>query len=525
MMEKKIIGALPIGATLQDGTYTIDSVLGQGATGITYLASMQQRLTGNLSEFSEKVQVAIKEFYFKEECRREGTTQNVVIANTNYDAKVAQFKKSFIKEAKRIAGLSHPNIVHVLGIFEENNTVYYVMQYIRGGSLKDYIDAHGAVPSYKAVKYALQVASALDYMHKKNMCHYDLKPGNIMLSSDDNAMLIDFGIAKNYDNSGQETSTTPPGLTKGYAPLEQYTSVTEFSPLIDVYSLGATLYAMLTGHTPPEPMKWVGGNFTECPSGISESLWTIVKKAMAVASKDRPTMEQLHQMLEAPEEPVDLEDGDETVYGDDIKIDINNNNETIYDNTIGTATAVNNTKTEPLQEVQTNLFSETKESNNNKLFYILLVVLALVACVGGYWYVSGQSSDTGVPTNVVNDPVVATTIYDSQGQPIMTFSGQVVQGQPQGNGILTYLNDKVKERYEGNITDGLRDDSTAVLFFKNGDVFRGAFEKDHFTIGAYYVKESGEYFQGKFKNDQPWNGVWYDAQHNVISRVDNGVEK
>ena len=236
-------------------------------------------------------------------------------------------------------------------------------------------------------------------------------------------------------------------------------------------------------------------------------------------------MEQLHQMLEAPEEPVDLEDGDETVYGDDIKIDINNNNETIYDNTIATATVVSNTKTEPQQEVQTDLFSETKESNNNKLFYILLVVLALVACVGGYWYVSGHSSGSEDQTNEVKDSVEVTTIYDSQGQPIMTFSGQVVQGQPQGNGVLTYLTDKVKDRYEGVIKDGLREDSAAVLYFKNGDVFRGAFEQDHFVIGAYYVKETGEYFQGKFKNDQPWNGVWYDAQHNVISRVDNGVEK
>ena len=523
MMEKKIIGALPIGATLQDGTYTIDSVLGQGATGITYLASMQQRLTGNLSEFSEKVQVAIKEFYFKEECRREGTTQNVVIANTNYDAKVAQFKKSFIKEAKRIAGLSHPNIVHVLGIFEENNTVYYVMQYIRGGSLKDYIDAHGAVPSYKAVKYALQVASALDYMHKKNMCHYDLKPGNIMLSSDDNAMLIDFGIAKNYDNSGQETSTTPPGLTKGYAPLEQYTSVTEFSPLIDVYSLGATLYAMLTGHTPPEPMKWIGGNFTECPAGVSASLWNIVRTAMAVASKDRPTMEQLHQLLLAPDEPVAMAGEEETVYGEDLKEDVPNNSETIYDNTVGQQQSHNQVSVDAPQEISI-ASMEDEEPKSNKLFYVLLVVIALLACIGGYWLMSGRSAES-TASDDGQDTLQVTTIYDSHGQPIMTFSGTVSHGQPQGNGVLTYLTDNVKDRYEGVIKDGLREDSTAVLFFKNGDVFRGAFEKDHFTIGAYYVKESGEYFQGKFKNDQPWNGVWYDAQHNVISRVDNGVEK
>lgn len=251
MESRTTIGALTKGTTLQNGKYTIEGVLGQGATGITYLASMHQKLSGNLSAFEEKVHVAIKEFYFKDECQRESTTLNVMIANINNEAKVAQFKNSFIKEAKRIAGLSHPNIVHVLGIFEENATVYYVMQYIRGGSVKEKIDREGPIAPEKVVKYGMQIASALNYMHSKKMCHYDMKPGNIMLSSDDNAQLIDFGIAKNYDSNGQETSTTPPGLTKGFAPLEQYSSVTEFSPLIDVYSLGATIYAMLTGKTPP----------------------------------------------------------------------------------------------------------------------------------------------------------------------------------------------------------------------------------------------------------------------------------
>ena len=308
-------GALLPGTTLQNGKYTIKRVLGQGATGITYLATTEQQLSGNLSGFSEKVQVAIKEFYFKEECQRDAGTQSISIANTNNDAKVEQFKKSFVKEARRIAGLSHPNIVHVLGIFEENNTVYYVMQYIRGGSIKNYIDEHGPVPEKEAVKYALQVSSALQYMHEKKMCHYDLKPGNIMLSEDEDAMLIDFGISKNYDDNGQETSTTPPGLTKGFAPLEQYTSVSEFSPLIDVYSLGATLYAMLTATTPPEPMKWVDGHFTEKPENVSADLWNIVRKAMSLAGRDRPTMAEFHTLLTVYSKsgPARL-NGDETIY-------------------------------------------------------------------------------------------------------------------------------------------------------------------------------------------------------------------
>lgn len=518
-MEKKIIGALPIGTTLQNGTYIIERALGQGATGITYLASMSTQLAGNLSEFSQKVPVAIKEFYFKDECSRESTTQNVVIANTNYDAKVAQFKKSFVKEARRIAKLSHQNIVHVLSIFDENGTVYYVMQYFNGGSIKDLIDEKGALPVDKAVKYATQAASALNYMHDKNMCHYDMKPGNIMLSDDDNARLIDFGIAKNYDNNGQETSTTPPGLTKGFAPIEQYTSVTEFSPKIDVYSLGATLFAMLTGQTPLEPMNWYAKGFPAKPENVPEKLWNIVKCAMSFGSKERPSMEELKIMLEDfTRNPVEVITSpslfEETVYEDPTK-----------PKTIGGGSPAGNPeKPEPPKNNPQKEKKNIRVNDNKKqyLFYALVLLIGLLAGIGGFWLMSERSTST---EPAVSDSTAISTIYDNKGEAVMTFTGEVSNGQPHGTGTLTYMNDKVKERYEGNLENGLREDSTAALFFKNGDIYRGGFEKDHFTSGTYYVNESGEYFQGKFKNDQPWNGVWYDEHHNVLSRVEKGVEK
>lgn len=527
-----IVGALLPGTTLQNGKYTIKRILGQGATGITYLATTEQQLSGNLSGFSEKVQVAIKEFYFKEECHRDTYTQNIRIANTNNDAKVEQFKKSFVKEARRIAGLSHPNIVHVLGIFEENNTVYYVMQYIRGGSIKNMIDERGPIPEKDAVKYAIQVSSALQYMHEKRMCHYDLKPGNIMLSEDEDAMLIDFGISKNYDDNGQETSTTPPGLTKGFAPLEQYTSVSEFSPLIDVYSLGATLYAMLTATTPPEPMKWVDGHFTEKPENVSEDLWNIVRKAMSLAGRDRPTMSELHTLLTvySNTEPV-TSGNDDTFYetGSTAGFAGSYSGETIYGDT---------PKKKP-QDVPNSNNKTDKESasvtpdekkNSNTLFYILIAVVALVASFAAFWFFGGGSSvkNDKVETleEVVADSVVeVTTIYDNHGEAVLTFNGEVIDGTPNGYGVLTYLKDKVKKSYEGKMINGLREDSSAVLYYKNGDVYRGAFNKDRFSIGTYYVDESGEYFRGTFKDDKPYNGYWYDAHDYIISRVENGREK
>ena len=543
MTTNNIIGALRPGTKLQNGKYTIRKALGQGATGITYMADVEQRLDGNLSTLTTKVQVAIKEFFFKEECQRESTTCNVLIANTNLTDRVGQFKHSFIKEAKRIAGLSHPNIVHVLSIFEENGTVYYVMQYIRGGSIKDRIDREGTLPEAQAVKYARQVASALEYMHGKRMCHYDLKPGNIMLSEDDDAMLIDFGISKNYDDNGQQTSTTPPGLTKGFAPLEQYTAVSEFSPLIDVYSLGATLYAMLTGTTPPEPMKWISEPFTPKPDGVSEQVWSIVSQAMSVRTQDRPDMTTLHYMLEGVtnESQSAVGGGEETVYVSEMD-DQPGSAETVYEAnpferqhdapkpaTASAASAQNGGGSQPPQDTDTgSSLEDAEEESFVKKYWLYIVAFLVVAglayMIGSGMFSGGAKADTD--SIAVNDSAkvdAATTLSDASGNPV-TFDGESVAGRPNGHGVMTYLNSSVLLRYEGELKSGSREDDAAVLYYKNGDKYSGSFKNDHFATGTYFVKESGERFQGTFKNDQPWNGVWYDSDDSVVGQIIDGED-
>ena len=161
---------------------------------------------------------------------------------------VNRYRDKFIKEARALAKLRHRHIVRIIDVFEENNTAYYVMEYIAGGSLGD--KAKGAaLPEADAVRYIRQVASALDYVHSRHMMHLDVKPSNILLNSDGEAILIDFGLSKQYDMSGEQTSSTPVGISHGYAPMEQYKrgGVGTFSPATDIYSLGATLYKLVTG--------------------------------------------------------------------------------------------------------------------------------------------------------------------------------------------------------------------------------------------------------------------------------------
>jgi serine/threonine protein kinase len=162
---------------------------------------------------------------------------------------MSRFKEKFIKEAQTIAALDHPNIIHILDIFEENNTAYYVMEYIEGGSLSDVVKRCGALDEAIAVTYIRHIADALDYIHEQKINHLDVKPGNIMVrTKDDNAILIDFGLAKHYDDGGDQTSSTPVGISHGYAPFEQYKSggVSSFSPATDTRYVTSRLW------TPPE---------------------------------------------------------------------------------------------------------------------------------------------------------------------------------------------------------------------------------------------------------------------------------
>lgn len=265
---------------LQGGKYKIERVLGQGGFGITYLATQ---------ELLDR-KVCIKEFFFKDSCNR--TNSGEVILGTIGNRDLAErFLNKFIKEARTLSQLDHSNIIRVLDIFKENNTAYYVMDFIEGSSLEDIVNSKGALSESVAIDYIKQVASALDYIHKRNVNHLDVKPANIMIRRSDNkAILIDFGVSKQYDSQGEQTSTTPVGISYGYAPIEQYRpgGVTAFSPQADIYALGATLYKLVTRSTPPQAVEIFNDGLSGLPNSLSPNLSNAIKKAMELKKSDRP---------------------------------------------------------------------------------------------------------------------------------------------------------------------------------------------------------------------------------------------
>ncbi|MDE7081594.1 MAG: serine/threonine protein kinase [Muribaculaceae bacterium] len=269
------------GSRLQGGKYIIERVLGQGGFGITYLA---------IHSILEKY-VAIKEFFPKDFCERDGQTSQITLGNANTAELVAKLKDKFIKEAKNISKLNHPNIVSIHDIFEENGTAYYLMDFIDGVSLHDKIKSYGPMCEVEAVGYIREIGSAIGYMHTKSMNHLDVKPANIMLRESDNTpILIDFGLAKQYDSTGEQTSTTPIGISHGFAPIEQYRpgGVSTFTPQTDIYALGATLYNLLSGQVPPHYSEILEDGLPELPVSVSQQSVDAITHAMELNKNRRP---------------------------------------------------------------------------------------------------------------------------------------------------------------------------------------------------------------------------------------------
>lgn len=228
---------------LQNGKYRIIRVLGQGGFGITYLAE---------NTFFDKL-VAIKEFFPKDFCGRDNTSHLILGTQSNAEI-VEKLKARFLKEAKNIAKLNHPGIIKIYDVFEENNTAYYVMDYIEGENLNELVKRNGPLSESKALDYIRKVGDSLDYIHSCNMTHFDLKPANIMVRRSDNqSVLIDFGLSRQYDFHGDATSTFMQGVSHGYSPIEMYNvgAIQSWSPETDVYSLAATMFYLITGTVPP----------------------------------------------------------------------------------------------------------------------------------------------------------------------------------------------------------------------------------------------------------------------------------
>ena len=269
--------ALPIGSSLME--YRLDTVLGVGGFGITYLAhdTLLQK------------DVAIKE-YFPSTAVSRGSDQSVTLTGPDMGEEYGTGLERFLKEARTLAGFSHPNIVRVNRYFKANGTAYMVMDYVEGESLKAYLKRYPQPPIDSLRALLAPLLDGMEKVHAAGFLHRDIKPDNIFVREGGDPVLIDFGSAR---AAAGQTRTLTTMVTPGYAPLEQYSSGAPQGPWTDIYAMGGVLFFAVSGRNPPDAIARMKGDPLEtllAPAKIhyDEQFLGAISWAMGVDEKRRP---------------------------------------------------------------------------------------------------------------------------------------------------------------------------------------------------------------------------------------------
>lgn len=270
--------ALPLG-TILNGQYLVGRVLGQGGFGITYLGF----------DLSLKCRIAIKEFFPSGLVIRHGLA--VIPAVPENEPTFQKGVDSFYQEASILARFrTVPNIVSVFSFFRDNRTAYFIMEYLDGQSLKEFVLARGGrIPTQEAVPLLLPIINALEAVHFQGLLHRDVSPDNIFLMKNGVEKLLDFGAAR--FTFSEKTQSAMNIIKPGYAPPEQYSQSGNQGTWTDVYALGGTLYRIVTGKLPTEAPERAAGAVLPDPctlqGDIPPYISAAILKAMRMEQRER----------------------------------------------------------------------------------------------------------------------------------------------------------------------------------------------------------------------------------------------
>ena len=282
--------------TLLQGQFLVGRVLGRpGGFGITYLG-WDLRL---------ERRVAIKEFLPRDLAGR-GADQVSVVPHSPEDREVFHYGlEQFLREARTLAKLDHPNIVRVMQVFEANGTAYLVMEFYQGLTLAEHLERQGGRLDEDSSRQLIgPVLDGLRAVHAKGFLHRDIKPQNIYLARTEGGgvrpILLDFGAARQA--VGERSQSVSVLGTPGYAPFEQYHSRGQQGPWTDVYAVAAVLYRMVTGSTPvPANERMADDDLPPASAfGVSAALSATLSRALALKPDGRPQSAAAMQAALAP---------------------------------------------------------------------------------------------------------------------------------------------------------------------------------------------------------------------------------
>lgn len=521
---------LQVGTVLH-GTYRIESYLSSGGFGNTYIAK-------NI-EFNETY--AIKEFFVKGVCQRDGNSTTISVSNTENTGNFEQQREKFKKEARRLRSLNNPHIVKVYDLFEENGTAYYVMDYVDGENLSTRLKRTQTPLSETAVRnYLAQILDGLEAIHVAGIWHLDIKPANIMVDSHYVVKLIDFGASKQQSTAGGATASTGISYTNGYAPSEQMAqSYDKFGPWTDFYALGATLYKLLTNQDPPSVTD-LSEDETEDKHlalpmpNVSEEMKKLVVWMMQVNRLKRPkNVDEVRKFLQQPTSVNTAKSEETKAYGS-----YQPNEESSDEETVWAGKAENTKVEETKQEQKENEQASTETSSNHialKLIAVFVVVLLVV--LGIAFLPKGARTAANVQAASADSDTAyyASEAADSDGVYVenkeeiffnqtVKYTGFVLTNPNPGrfypcddNGEMSFSDGRI---YKGPFNRGRMEGDNATFIYPNGDTYTGSFYDNHFSKGTYTVKTTGEQFIGTFdSNGQPKKGAWYDKKGNFLQNV------
>lgn len=494
--------------TLQGGKYKIERLLGQGGFGNTY--------SGYNTTFDERV--AIKEFFMQGVNKRDDSTGDVSVSLMENVHQFEEQREKFKKEALRIRKLNNPHIIKVHDLFEENGTVYYVMDYVDGENLAERLKRNGKPMSMQEVEIILpQILDALKTVHEASIWHLDLKPANIMIDKSGNVTLIDFGASKQLNvQKGGATTSTAISYTNGYAPREQMEqNYDKFGPWTDFYSLGATLYTLLSNKRPSLPTD-IDDDVTEdkhialpLPSNVVNSkIHRIILWMMSTNRNLRPQcVEDILAKLEEKDNVVQDSIDEETLVATpkEGKESIDDNQGQIV-----------------IKESHSHSIQNKPDISNSKKpfwFFCGFFGILIVGAISTLIYSVQQPAN---PIEFVDEKKDSVPdVLDVSNFPVKSTLGEYkytgpidAQERPHGFGEAKFTDGR---KYKGYFIKGVLSGQNSYFRYPNGDVFEGTFKDNSFYEGKYTIAEDGSYFSGTFKNGQPDKGTWYDKNNNIIT--------
>jgi serine/threonine protein kinase len=526
--------SLKIGTQVAD--YQIIRVLGQGAFGITYLAT----------DLNLQIRVAIKEYFPREFSVR--SSRNTVIPSGSRDDKdyFEWGRDRFLSEARILARLDHPNIVAVRRLLEANQTAYLVMDYCEGRPLDEIIESDGPLSASAFEKLLWPILDALNHVHRAGLIHRDVKPANIFVRSDGSPVLLDFGAAKN--DISQHSRSVTSLATAGYAPLEQYDTRGNQGPWSDIYGFSATLYRALTGERPPDAAGRVLKDSLEplskkLDAKLDRNFLLAIDKGLEVLPDERPqSVEAWRSMFGGVSPPLNdagVGQAKPTPVSKGATANPTPNLGSLREGDGGKGLLLWSITLLVLVGILFWISQRPDSSETTSNVEIKAIDVAATAAPGGSKdegekirenldteKVAGANRQESGPAQIAECPAnIKSTLWtDCKGEMAAPdgsfYSGTFKDGRYHGVGTLTYKGDRYVGRFKdhkyhgkGSYTyaDGSnyvgewkegRMTGRAVFSYANGDKYVGGFLDDKYHGQGKYTNKEGQTFEGNYVQDK-----------------------